>query len=111
MIKVIFNLLISPLTISNNYLFNYLVTSLIGFIAFKIAFKVVGDIGFRGEMGSIMHWIIRFIVFLALWFICCCAFFLIKFIYHHILLVTLLTTFIFFIIMLRKISCKNKLNC
>lgn len=84
--KMLFELLISPLSISDNYFINSIIIALIGFIAFNIAFKVVGDIGARGVFGSLLHWIIRFIVFVLLWGACCLGISAMKFIINHGLL-------------------------
>ena len=83
--KIVFELLISPLTISDNYFVNSIIMFLLGFVAFKIAFKIVGDIGVRGEFGSLLHWTIRFVVFLLLWIFCCISVITTKFIMKHIL--------------------------
>jgi len=48
--KILFELLTSPLTISDNYFVNYIIIGLIKIIAFKVAFKMVGDIGLFGEV-------------------------------------------------------------
>lgn len=85
-----FELLTSPLTISDNYFVNYIIIGLIGFVAFKVAFKIVGDIGLFGEVGSILHWIIRFVVFFLLWFVCCIVMKITKFIISHIVVISVL---------------------
>ena len=46
--KIIFDLLTSPLNVSDNYLIDYIIMAMIGFVAFKMAFKIVGDTGIRG---------------------------------------------------------------
>lgn len=88
--KMFFELLISPLTISDNYFVNYIIIGLIGFVAFKVAFKIVGDIGLFGEVGSILHWIIRFVTFFLLWFVCCMITEITKFIISHIVIISVL---------------------
>lgn len=97
-----FELLISPLTISNNYFVNSAIVTLIGFIAFKVAFKIVGDIGARGEIGSLLHWIIRFIVFILLWSICCIAVITTKFVISHIVLISIIVMGMILILFLSK---------
>ena len=82
--KIFFEMLISPLTISDNYLVNSIIMFLLGFIAFKVAFKIVGDIGVRGEIGSLLHWTIRFVVFLLLWIFCYLSIVTIKFVMKHL---------------------------
>lgn len=85
-----FELLTSSLTISDNYFVNFIVIGLIGIIAFKVAFKIVGDIGLFGEVGSMLHWIIRFVTFFLLWFICCIVIEITKFIISHIIVILVL---------------------
>ncbi len=81
--KLFFELLISPLSISDNYYLNSIIMALIGLIAFMIAFKVVGDLGFRGGIGSLFHWIIRFLVFIVLCFLCSIAIKINEFVFNH----------------------------
>ena len=47
---MVFELLISPLTISNNYFGNSIIIGLIGIIAFKVAFKIVRDAYSQNEV-------------------------------------------------------------
>lgn len=84
--RMLFELLVSPLSISDNYFVNYIVIALIGLIAFKVAFKIVGDIGVRGGIGSLLHWTIRIITFVLIWGFCCLAISAVKFIIEHIVL-------------------------
>lgn len=88
--KMLFELLISPLSISDNYFVNYFVIALIGLIAFKVAFKIVGDIGVRGEIGSLLHWTIRLITFVLIWGFCCLTISAVKFIVEHIVLLSVI---------------------
>lgn len=100
--KMFFELLISPLTISDNYFVNSIIVSVLGFIAFKVAFKIVGDIGARGEVGSLLHWSIRLMVFFVLWFSCCVAVIIIRFVVNHIILLSCLVVGLLFIIFVGK---------
>ncbi len=88
--KILFELLTSPLTIFDNYFANYIIMFFLGGIAFKIAFKVVGDIGVRGEFGSFLHWTIRAIALFLLWFGCCTIIYLIKFIIRYRLFISII---------------------
>lgn len=88
--KLIFESLTSPLTVSDNYFVDSIIIGLIGIIAFKVAFKIVGDIGAFGEFGSILHWIIRFVTFFLLWFVCSLFIGVIKFIISHIIVILVL---------------------
>lgn len=78
--KFLFDLITSPLSLFENPFYNYIAMAIIGFIALKIAFAIVGELGLTGEAGSIVHWIIRLFVFAFTWFICCVAIVLITFI-------------------------------
>lgn len=69
--KFIFDLITSSLSLFENPIYNYIVMAIIGYISFKIAFTIVGELGLRGEAGSIVHWIIRFFVLLFIWLLCC----------------------------------------
>jgi len=84
--KIIFDLLTSPLNVSDNYLIDYIIMAMIGFVAFKMAFKIVGDTGIRGEVGSILHWSIRCVLFLLLWFLCSIIISVVKYVTEHTLL-------------------------
>lgn len=88
--KMLFELLISPLSISDNYFVNSIVIALIGFIAYKIAFKIVGDIGVRGGFGSLLHWTIRLLVFVLLWGSCCLVIRTVKFVIANIVLISII---------------------
>lgn len=88
--KMFFELLTSPLTISDNYFVNYIIIGLIGIIAFKVAFKIVGDIGLFGEVGATLHWIIRFVTFFLLWFVSFIVTEITKFIISHIVIISVL---------------------
>ncbi|WOO35799.1 hypothetical protein R2R35_18635 [Anaerocolumna sp. AGMB13020] len=74
MIKLIFNFVIDQFTLFDNYLYNYIAMGIIGFIAFAIAYRIVGklydnDIIEGSSIGSILHWIIRLVVCTALFLI------------------------------------------
>lgn len=69
--KILFDLMTSPLSLLENPIYNYIAMAIIGLVAFKIAFYLVGELGLRGEAGSIVHWIIRIIAFVIIWMLCC----------------------------------------
>lgn len=100
--KMFFELLISPLTISDNYFVNSIIVSILGFIAFKVAFKIVGDIGVRGGIGSLLHWIIRLLVFILLWGTCCATIIVAKFVISHVVLMSVLLVGFVLILFLSK---------
>lgn len=105
--KMIFEWLISPLSISDNYFVNYIVITLIGVVAFKVAFKLVGDIGVRGGIGSLLHWTIRLIVFFLLWLSCCIVITIAKFIVKNIVSLSFLLIGLVLCYFVGKFICKR----
>ena len=59
--KTIFDLIAASFSLFENPIYNYTAMTIIGLIAFKLAFGFVGKSELRGEAGSIVHWIIRFL--------------------------------------------------
>ena len=97
--RFIFDFITSPFSLFENPFYDYIAIAVIGYIAYKIAYGIVGDIGLRREAGSIAHWIIRFLVFVFIWLLCCVAIKIITFIVNNwlvviISMVLLLTVFI-----------------
>lgn len=90
----IFDLITSSLSLFENPIHNYIAMAVIGAIAFAIAFRAVGELGLRGEAGSIAHWIIRLFVFVFIWLLCCVAIKIITFIINIISIVLLLIVYL-----------------
>lgn len=67
--RFIFDLITSPFSLFDNPFYNYIAMAIVGVLAFEIAFNIVEELGFRGELGSITHWTIRIIVFVLVCFI------------------------------------------
>lgn len=74
MLKILFQYLTDSYALLENPVDNYIIMGVVGFIAFLIAYSIVG--WFYGEhlisssgAGSVLHWIIRLIVFLALYYV------------------------------------------
>ena len=64
----IFDVLTDPFSLSLKPIYEYFVLSIIGIIAFKISYSMVGEIGFDNSgINTILHWIIRFGIFVFLW--------------------------------------------
>ena len=81
--KSLFESIIGQFSISDNVIYNYVVMALIGAIAYRIAFRTVGtlyrqDIIDGGFVGSLLHWLIRLIVFVALFIFVWLMIFLVK---------------------------------
>ena len=73
-LKPIFEWLTGDFALFDNPLYNYIVMAVIGIIAFGVAFSLVGAL-YRAEhlssrgAGSIIHWAIRLIVFVIIFYI------------------------------------------
>lgn len=63
MFKLIFDLSTGPLGLPINDLWEYIILSIIGLIAFSVGWEVSPG----GKFGSIIHWVVRLLVFFALW--------------------------------------------
>ncbi len=72
--RFIFEKATDPLTLPINPLYEWAILGVIGVFAYVIAFRLVGDMYDSGDisgstLGSIFHWIIRFLIFIAAWFV------------------------------------------
>jgi len=105
--KFLFDLITSPFSLFENPFCNYIAMTIIGFIAFKIAFATVKELGLRGEAGSIVHWIIRLFVFAFVWFICCLVIVLITFIINNWIVITICTILLLIVYVLKIYANKN----
>ena len=97
----------SPLSLFENPIYNYIAIAIIGYIAYKIAYAAVGELGFEGEVGSISHWIIRIFVFTFIWFICCLAIALITFIINNWIIITISAILLLIVYVLKMYTNKN----
>lgn len=75
MMKLMYNFLIDSYTISDNYFYNYVTMLLIGLLAYKISYLLIGKLFvynlLDGYMqGHILHWLLRLPIFLII-FSCC----------------------------------------
>lgn len=100
--KFVFDLITSPFSLFENSFYDYIAIAVIGYIAYKIAYSIVGDIGLRREAGSIAHWTIRFIVFVAMWLMCCIIIKVITFIINNWVIVTTCATMILILYIAKK---------
>ena len=105
--RFLFDLITSPLSLFENPIHNYIAMAIMGFLAFKIAFAIVGELGISGEAGSIVHWIIRFFVFVFIWVICCVGITLITFIINNWIIITISAIFLLVIYVLKIYANKN----
>ena len=102
MIKIIFDLITSPLSLFENQLQNYIAMALIGAISYGIAFRAVGELGLIGKAGSDAHWAIRLIVFLLIWLLCCIVIKIITFIMNNWIIVTVSTIMLLILYIAKK---------
>ena len=98
--KFIFDLITSPYSLFENLLYNYIAMGIVGSIAFAIAWNLVREIGARGELGSLLHWLIRFVVFIIIWFIFSVLISVVFFIRKHWLLMLICLLLLVFLFML-----------
>ena len=98
----IFDLITSPLSLFEDPIHNYIAMAVIGAIAFAIAFRAVGELGLRGEAGSIAHWIIRFFVFVFIWLLCCIAIKIVTFIINNWLVIIISLIMILIVFIMKK---------
>lgn len=89
-----FDQLTDPFSLPLEPISEYIILAFIGFLAFILAYKLVGnmydaDVISGSVLGSIFHWILRFIIFVSLWGLTNGAIAVYRFIAEH--LVFLLT--------------------
>ena len=63
MLKFLFDLLVDPLGLPISWVWEYIILAVIGVIAYNIAW----DVSPGGPLGSLIHWVVRLGVFVALW--------------------------------------------
>jgi hypothetical protein len=73
-LKPIFEMLTGEFVLFGNVLYNYVAMAAIGLVAFLIAFGVVGKLYGEGAISSrgfasLVHWIIRLVVFIVVFYI------------------------------------------
>ena len=99
--KMIFDLITSPLSLFENPLHNYLSITIIGLIAFAIAWNAVREIGVRGEAGSILHWILRISAFIVIWLVLSILIFIISFVVNNWIYLLIITSLIIVLYILK----------
>ena len=63
MLKFLFDIFTDPLGLPIDAIWEYLILAVIGAIAFLVGWAVSEG----GTFGSLVHWIVRFVVFVLLW--------------------------------------------
>ncbi len=95
-LSFLFDRITDPLGLPIAWYWEWIILAVIELAAFAIAFRAVGDLYDGGMIsgsasGSILHWIIRLIVFVAIWAITYFVIWLAKLIFAHwILIVSIL---------------------
>lgn len=112
-LKPIFEIITGEYILFNNIIYNYIVIVIIGLIAYKIAWKFVkklynNDIISSNEIGSIIHWAIRLIVFSLIFYVCSFFLWVTKFIYTYKIIILGCVIGIIIIIIMMKIVKNNK---
>lgn len=70
-LKPVFDVLTGDVAVCNNVFYNYLVLIVVGELAFRYAYSLVGDAYYSGAIngraaGSILHWIIRLVLYILI---------------------------------------------
>lgn len=113
-LKPIFEMITGEYILFDNILYNYIAMGVIGLIALKAAWNIVGNLYDLGIIegktsGSIIHWGIRFFVFITIFYFCNLTIWLSKFIYRYrIIAFIVLVLFIIFIIIFKILKIKKK---
>lgn len=91
-LSFLFDRITDPLGLPIAWYWEWIILAIIAFAAYAIAFQTVGDLYDGGMIsgstaGSILHWIIRLIVFVVIWAITYFVIWLVKLIFAHWLLI------------------------
>ena len=91
-LSFLFDRITDPLGLPIAWYWEWIILAIITFAAYAIAFRAVGDLYDGGMIsgstaGSILHWIIRLIVFVVIWAITYFVIWLVKLIFAHWLLI------------------------
>ena len=91
-LSFLFDRITDPLDLPIAWYWEWIILAIIAFAAYAIAFRAVGDLYDGGMIsgstaGSILHWIIRLIVFVVIWAITYFVIWLVKLIFAHWLLI------------------------
>lgn len=105
--KFIFDIITSTYSLFSNPIYNYIAMAIVGSIAFAVAWNLVKRIGARGELGSILHWTIRLIAFVLIWFIFSIIINVILFIKEHFVLISICLTAVIVLYVLSRYAKKH----
>ena len=115
--KLIFEFLTEPLGLPVEWYWEYIILTIIGFVAYIIAFRCVGKmyhndiINSRGS-GSFFHWLIRLIFFAIIWALTYGVISLVKWIRDNWMLVLSIIGFIALVtaIVIAVVLCRKRNN-
>lgn len=84
----IFDKFTDPLTLPIEPLYEWIILGIIGLIAYIASFRFVGDMYDSGIisgsfLGSLFHWVIRFLIFVPVWFVVYLGIVIIQWIIAH----------------------------
>lgn len=119
--KQLYEMLTYPLSIIEDPFWDFVLMTIIGSLAFIVAWNFVGETGIRGKAGSILHWTVRIIVMFLLCFITSLVIKLVIFIYNiplvtwlaigiAMLLILLIVIVLKFTLFSKKEKKKNKID-
>lgn len=91
-LSFLFDRITDPLGLPIAWYWEWIILAIIAFAAYAIAFRAVGNLYNDGMIsgstaGSVLHWIIRLIVFVVIWAITYFMIWLAKLIFAHWLLI------------------------
>lgn len=109
-LKPIFEMITGEYVLLDNVIYNYIALSIVGIIALKVAWDSVGKLYEYGiimtkSSGSIIHWTIRLIVFVTIFYILNFVIWITKFIYtYKIIFIIAIVILIIFIIIFKIVK-------
>ena len=91
-LSFLFDRITDPLGLPIAWYWEWIILAIIAFAAYAIAFRAVGNLYNDGMIsgstaGSVLHWIIRLIVFVVIWAVTYFVIWLAKLIFAHWLLI------------------------
>lgn len=114
-LKPIFEMITGEYTLFDNVLYNYIAMAIVGIIAFEIAWDFVHQVYDWGiisgsDAGSFIHWSVRTIVFVVVFYIFSLIIWLTKFVYTYRLLILSILGIVILFIIIFKIIKNRKYN-
>ena len=72
----LFELLTYPLSLPIDPIWEWIIMGIVGVVAFAISFRIVGFLKYEGGISnggilSLIHWIIRFVIYFGIWAVLC----------------------------------------